>query len=177
MIIFSLPFILPFIVLGFIRYFFIFIFRAPIEIVKYKKSAFYNKYKKKYRLGVTRSHEYKLLNYLAEMNRGIVKVNLDYGYSYFFNDENLFIPATFESMRFNDENMKWEIGNGFNFEAIDEYIEKELTYISNDIKNRRIRILVKYDTFNEKDINNALINDDFIIYKSIKELAYKIESL
>lgn len=46
---------LPFIALGFIIYFFIFILPAPIEIVKYKKSAFYNKYNKKYRFGITKT--------------------------------------------------------------------------------------------------------------------------
>lgn len=115
---------------------------------------------------------------MAELNSDIVKVNLDYGYSYLFNDKNLFLFATFESIRYNDENMKWEISvHGFNFEGIDEYIKNELTYITNVLDNRRIRILVKYDSFNGKDINNAIINEDFIIYKSIKELAYKIDTL
>ena len=50
---------LPFIALGFILYFFIYILHilpAAIEIVKYKKSAFYIKYNKKYRYGITKKH-------------------------------------------------------------------------------------------------------------------------
>lgn len=172
-------FLSPLLALGFILYSLVVIVSFPIEITKYKKSAFYKKYKKKYSLGITKSAHFRLMNYLAERDCDIIKVNLDYGHFYLYNDSNLFLFATFETIRYNNENLKWEIGipTGSDFEDMDEYIIRELTYVHTNVDNRRIRILVGYEMFGVEDICNALIDDDLIVYKSTSELADKIAAL
>ena len=56
-------------------------------------------------------------------------------------------------------------------------MEHELTYINKSLNGKKTIILIENDLFNVEDINDALINEDFIVYKSIKELSQKIEDL
>ena len=55
-------------------------------------------------------------------------------------------------------------------------MEHELTYINKSLNGKKTIILIENDLFNVEDINDALINKNFIVYKSIKELTQKLKT-
>lgn len=72
------PIIVFSLVITFVGFFVFIIIPSPIERKKYKRSAYYNRFQTKYRLGITKCNNFLLFNQLLSENININEHKLDY---------------------------------------------------------------------------------------------------
>ncbi len=177
--VFMFIFIMPLFIILLIFFFITNVIPSPFERRKYKKTAFFKKYKEKYRYKITKSFYFNLLNALVERNCNYNFVKLDYGYFYLTIDEYLILFPNAKEIKYNDESKSLEMieGNLINFIQVSQYIDNELYYIKPIDKNKKILVAIRKNLFDKLDLSITLNEENLIIYDSYDELANKMVNL
>ena len=147
---------------------------APFEWLFYRRSAYFKKYHYPYRLGITRHDHFHFLNYLAKENSDIIHHNLGYGYAYLYSSDLVFIYVYHEGVQWNEALSKWEVFDDHDVYPLDEYLAEELTHVLPDVATHHPMLMVKEKMIAEADLLRAHANHDFIVYRSMDDLAFQL---
>lgn len=152
--------ILPFCLLGFILFCFITPYSAISNRKNYKKSAYYQKYKRPYNNKILSSNNYIFYNYAAKEKLDIQYVReKSNGFEYFIYEDSIFIFPDFNEIEFNVDKGEYEIvyneKNKETYISIDEFINNKRQLFDHNL-NLPIKILVlrNYFSIEYLDIDN-----------------------
>lgn len=140
------------------------LFTIPIEIPRYRKSAYFKRYRKKYFWGITRQEAYRVANYLETENIDYTRVvdeNADEIGAVIGNTTVLF--PWFEEMDFDD--------SGNCLIAEEEGDPLELLSENPKVKNREnVKVLIRKREFHKEQLDAAYHNEMLFIYEELSEL-------
>lgn len=152
--------IVLFSLLGFILFFFIKPYSAISNRKNYKKSAYYQKYKRSYNESIITSNNYIFYNYAINEKLPIQYFRVEStGFEYFVFENNIFIFPDFNEIVFNVDKGEYEIvykeKNKQIYTSIDEFINNKRKLFDDNIA-LPIKILVLRNYFDEEylDIDN-----------------------
>ena len=146
----------PFIILCFIVYFFQSIVPAPLENKKYKQSKYYEVYKRKYKIGITKEPHFLLQNELLENNIHLEEIRKPYGYMCLVDDYSCFALFDIEDLKLNDGHFLIQVHENSQCISIDDFVEDERKYFEEECINRKFYILIWRE--DEKDYSDILSN-------------------
>ena len=157
---------------------------APFEYKKYKKSKFYDVYKKKYKIGITHDPHYLLQNELLEYNICLDEIRKPYGYMCLVNDYFCFALFDIEDLKLINDDLQIKLHDNSPYVSIEDFIQDERKYFEDECINRKFNILIWRENENEyRDIlsnesNNLLLQNNGIhFYIETKELAKIVKEI
>lgn len=157
---------------------------APFEYKKYKKSKYYDIYKKKYKIGITHNPHYLLQNELLEYNIRLDEIRKPYGYTCLVDDCFCFALFDIEDLKFINDDLQIKLHDNSLYVSIDDFIQDEKKYFEEECINRKFNILIWREDENEyRDIlsnesNNLLLQNNGIhFYIETKELAKIVKEI
>lgn len=157
---------------------------APFEYKKYKKSKYYDVYKKKYKIGITHDPHYLLQNELLEYNIRLDEIRKPYGYMCLVNDYFCFALFDIEDLKLINDDLQIKLHDNSPYVSIEDFIQDEKKYFEEECINRKFNILIWREDKNEyRDIlsnesNNLLLqNNGIYFYIETKELAMIVKEI
>ncbi len=157
---------------------------APFEYKKYKKSKYYDVYKKKYKIGITHDPHYLLQNELLEYNIRLDEIRKPYGYMCLVNDYFCFALFDIEDLKWINDDLQIKLHVNSPYVSIEDFIQDERKYFEEECINRKFNILIWREDENEyRDIlsnesNNLLLQNNGIhFYIETKELAKIVKEI
>lgn len=167
------PIIVVSLVIVLIGFLMFFIIPSPIERKKYIRSAYFNRFQTKYRIGITKTNNFLLFDQLSSKNISINELKLDYGHTYLYDDERVYIWVYYDDIRFDDKNLTWKLSSKKTTKFIDleQFITESIAYYREEDKHKKIILLIQEDILNDLEYEIALTDDRFIIYNDMKDLA------
>ena len=157
---------------------------APFEYKKYKKSKYYDVYKKKYKIGITHDPHYLLQNELLEYNIRLDEIRKPYGYMCLVNDYFCFALFDIEDLKLINDDLQIKLHDNSPYVSIEDFIQDERKYFEEECINRKFNILIWREDENEyRDIlsnesNNLLLQNNGIhFYIETKELAKIVKEI
>ena len=151
---------------------------------KYKKSKYYDVYKKKYKIGITHDPHYLLQNELLEYNIRLDEIRKPYGYMCLVNDYFCFALFDIEDLKLINDDLQIKLHDNSPYVSIEDFIQDERKYFEEECINRKFNILIWREDENEyRDIlsnesNNLLLQNNGIhFYIETKELAKIVKEI
>ena len=146
----------PFIIFVLIVWFFQNVLPAPFEYKKYKKSKYYEFYKKKYKIGITHDKHYLLQNKLLEDDIYLEEIRKQYGYMCLLNNDFCFALFDITDFKLIDGDFQIKLHENSPYVSIDDFIEDEKKYFYEECKNRKFVIFIRRE--DEKEYFDILSN-------------------
>jgi hypothetical protein len=146
----------PFIIFVLIVWFFQNVLPAPFEYKKYKKSKYYEFYKKKYKIGITHDEQYLLQNKLLEDDIYLEEIRKQYGYMCLLNNDFCFALFDITDLKLIDGDFQIKLHENSPYISIDDFIEDEKKCFYEECKNRKFVIFIWRE--DEKEYFDILSN-------------------
>lgn len=143
---------------------------SPIEMLIYKKSAFYKELGHKYTMSITHSFAYKSYKYVKQ-NQDLYIVVQDEGYYYYKSKDAFLVLPYYAEYKY--ENGKWLLTMKEDGETV-EPKDVKVTFqnlIKEDVTDKELRLLVKEKYFKKEDLERAKADPVFVFYKNEKDFA------
>lgn len=159
------------------------IFTAPFEYRKYKRSKYYEVYKRKYKIGITREFDYLLHNKLLAYDIHLVGIKKSYGYMGLVNDDFCFALCDITDLKNDDGDIQINLRENSPYFSLDTFIENEKNYYTEECINREFKILIwreedEYIDVLSDELNNSLLqNNGIYFYTTEDELANIIKEI
>lgn len=178
-IIFS-PIILFILIIMFFQY----VVPAPFEYKKYKKSKYFETYKKKYKIGITYDPHYLLQNDLLEYNIQLEEIRKPYGYMCLINDYFCFALFEIDNLKLVDEEVEVKVHGNSPYIKIEDFILDERKHFENECVNRKFNILIfkedesEYSDILSNELNKlSLQNKGIYFYSDTKDLTRIVKEI
>ena len=139
----------PFILFVLIAWFFQSVLPAPFEYKKYKKSKYYEVYKKKYKIGITHDEYYLLQSKLLENDIYLEEIKKPYGYMCLLNDDFCFVLFDITDLKLIDDEFQIKLRENRPYISIDEFIEDAKKHFGEECRNRKLVIFSLREDENE----------------------------
>ena len=173
----------PFIILCFIVYFFQSIVPAPLENKKYKKSKYYEVYKRKYKIGITKEPHFLLHNELLEHNIHLEEIRKSYGYMCLIDDYSCFALSDIEDLKVNDGVFLVQENENSPYVSIDDFIDNERKYFEEECIDREFYIFIwrvdgtDFNGILSDETNNLLLQKKGIYFYLDNEIVKLIKEI
>lgn len=160
------------VIVGFILFGVCLVIMLPFDYLKYRRSAYYKKERKKYRLFAASGWQFALYNEILMHDLPIRFVenpeNPDLECGWFVFEDILFLPYDFY-FAFNEESRTWQYCGEDGDEpplTLEEYIEKEIAQV-NEITGQDLckEAVLLLDGSEFEDLENAKAEKRFLIYE------------
>ena len=159
------------------------IFTAPFEYRKYKRSKYYEVYKRKYKVGITGEFDYLLHNNLLACDIYLDEIKKSYGYMCLVNSDFCFALCDITDLIVSDGGMKIKFHERSPYYPLDVFFEDEKSYYVEECVNREFIIFINREDDEFVDIlsdemNNSLLRKKGIyFYTTEDELANIIKGI
>ena len=148
------------------------VFTAPFEYRKYKRSKYYEVYKKKYKIGITREFCYLLHNKLLTFDIRMEEIEKSDGRMCLVNNDFCFDLCDIVDLKSNDGDIQIQLSENGMFFPLNTFIENEKTHFNEERINRRFIILIWRE--DEDEYADVLSNELNTSLLQIKEIYFHV---
>lgn len=177
---FALVGLLPFIVFGLAVFFVLFVLPAPLELIRFHRSAYYKDGRGEYAFGITYREDYRLYKLLKERGVKTEIVHSANGVSYLSSENGVYIFMDSYHLDFNAEQGQWEIDGETQRLADDDLLNSDEplnlnTFIEKimgefDSNLQQVRLLVRRKQLDKRLRSVAQTEPRFVVFNKIKGL-------
>ena len=175
----------PLILLAFIMCFLCFfqsVISAPFECKKYKQSKYYEIYKKKYKIGITKEEYYLLQNRLLENNIYLEEIRKPYGYMCLLNNDFCFALLDITDFKLISGDFQIKLHENSLYVSLEDFVEDEKKRFYEDCRNRKFVIFIwredeneYFDILSDKQNKLSLQNKDINFYIDTEDLVETVK--
>lgn len=132
-------------------------FLAILSRISYKKSAYYNEFKKPFSKKVFHSSEYNFYNYAMDQGIKIKYIKQESNsLEYFIYENKIFIFPDFSELIYNEEKQYWEVVyrkyTEVSYRPLEEYINNKISLFEEPV-DLPLKLLVSREHFSEIDVD------------------------
>ena len=167
------PIILVGLAVWFVIAFIWFLF-SPIERGKYKKSEYYRLSGEKYRMGITSTVWYIVVNYAVKQGKHAVYSPNFVGKFFLYDDDNVYLFTDGEEVLFDAEQGEWMIPYEETTLPLSEYVLRYTMHVDMYLQRYNNVKLLLLDVLVPNDLERAKTEKYFVVADSPLQLAKKI---
>lgn len=136
-----------------------FVFTFPKEYPIYRKSKYRSVYKRRYKMGIINSWDFKFFEKLLDNDYTFYRSKNNYGYPCFYNDDYCFTYLEVNNIKFESHSIVIKKSEGTPYITIDDFITKEKSsFIEAVNKKFFITLSVVDSKGNVRTLDQTLIN-------------------
>lgn len=168
------PILLVVSIMALVIFFIVIIVPSPFEMIKYKRSPYYQNTKRKYNFAITRSESYELYNYLFSISK---HEKIDFSKDQFISDdENIYIWFYYDEIWYDEKSNIWmtSMHEGAKATELETFTKDMVEKVTADNSYKKMNFLVQEDIFTADEFDLVSTDSRFLVYKDIKDLAHKL---